>query len=30
MKAAQKEVEKRWSLYEQMAQMDYSLDTEEA
>jgi pyruvate-ferredoxin/flavodoxin oxidoreductase len=30
MKAAQKGVEKRWSLYEQMAQMDYSLEEEEA
>ncbi len=30
MKAAQKEVDKRWSLYEQMAQMDYSLEEEAA
>jgi pyruvate-ferredoxin/flavodoxin oxidoreductase len=30
MKAAQKEVDKRWSLYEQMAEMDYSLEKEEA
>ena len=28
MKSAQKEVDKRWSLYEQMAQMDYSLEEE--
>jgi pyruvate-ferredoxin/flavodoxin oxidoreductase len=30
MKEAQKEVGKRWSLYEQMAQMDYSLEEDEA
>ncbi len=30
MKAAQKGVEKRWSLYEQMAKMDYSLEEEKA
>jgi len=30
MKAAQKEVDKRWSLYEQMANMDYSLEKEAA
>ena len=30
MKAAQKEVDKRWSLYEQMAKMDYSLEEEKA
>jgi len=30
MKEAQKEVNKRWSLYEQMAQMDYSLKEEAA
>ena len=30
MKAAQKEVDKRWSLYEQMAKMEYSLEKEEA
>ncbi len=30
MKAAQKGVEQRWSLYEQMAQMDYSLEEETA
>ena len=30
MKEAQKEIGKRWSLYEQMAQMDYSLEEEEA
>ena len=30
MKAAQKEVDKRWSIYEQMAQMDYSLEEEAA
>ncbi len=28
MKAAQKQVNKRWSLYEQMAKMDYSLEEE--
>ena len=30
MKEAQKEVDKRWSLYEQMAKMDYSLEEEKA
>ena len=30
MKAAQKEIDKRWSLYEQMAKMDYSLEEEPA
>jgi len=30
MKSAQKEVNKRWSLYEQMAKMDYSLEEETA
>ena len=30
MNEAQKEVDKRWSLYEQMAQMDYSLEAEKA
>jgi len=30
MNQAQKEVEKRWSLYEQMAKMDYSLEEEKA
>jgi pyruvate-ferredoxin/flavodoxin oxidoreductase len=30
MKEAQKEVNNRWSLYEQMAQMDYSLEEEAA
>ena len=30
MKEAQKEVNKRWSLYEQMAKMDYSLEEEAA
>jgi pyruvate-ferredoxin/flavodoxin oxidoreductase len=30
MKAAQKEVNKRWSLYEQMSKMDYSLEEEKA
>jgi len=29
MKEAQKEVNKRWSLYEQMAKMDYSLEEED-
>ena len=30
MIAAQKEVDKRWSLYEQMSKMDFSLEKEEA
>ncbi len=30
MKEAQQEVDKRWSLYEQMAEMDYSLEKEAA
>jgi pyruvate-ferredoxin/flavodoxin oxidoreductase len=30
MKAAQAQVDKRWSLYEQMAKMDYSLEEEAA
>ena len=30
MKLAQKQVNQRWSLYEQMAQMDYSLEEEKA
>jgi pyruvate-ferredoxin/flavodoxin oxidoreductase len=30
MKAAQKDIDKRWSLYEQMAKMDYSLEEEAA
>ncbi len=30
MKAAQKEIDKRWSLYEQMSKMDYSLEEEPA
>jgi pyruvate-ferredoxin/flavodoxin oxidoreductase len=30
MKEAQAEVEKRWSIYEQMAEMDYSLEKEAA
>jgi pyruvate-ferredoxin/flavodoxin oxidoreductase len=30
MKAAQKEIDKRWSLYAQMADMDYSLEEEPA
>jgi pyruvate-ferredoxin/flavodoxin oxidoreductase len=30
MKAAQEEVDKRWSLYEQMSKMDYSLEKEAA
>jgi hypothetical protein len=28
MKEAQKEVNKRWSFYEQMAEMDFSLEEE--
>ena len=28
MKEAQKEVNQRWSLYEQMSKMDYSLEEE--
>jgi pyruvate-ferredoxin/flavodoxin oxidoreductase len=30
MQAAQKEVDKRWSLYEQMAKMDFNLEKEKA
>jgi pyruvate-ferredoxin/flavodoxin oxidoreductase len=30
MKEAQQEVGKRWSIYKQMAQMDYSLEEEKA
>jgi pyruvate-ferredoxin/flavodoxin oxidoreductase len=30
MKEAQKEVDKRWSIYEQMSQMDYSMEKQEA
>jgi pyruvate-ferredoxin/flavodoxin oxidoreductase len=30
MKEAQAQVDKRWSIYEQMAEMEYSLEKEEA